>query len=160
MLRYVKRYNHTKRWSRVKNHKNHAQFTSASPLNVAVPAGGVFLLFCRYFQNIQCWRNRFSCLKCGEPQLKTSSIFACANTSTPWWSSSEKPPHWAGMSETGRYRKPGDHGWFEPSGMIVPCRDVLGVTCSGGTNARLRLARLRLALVRMSAVSKSRLTSA
>jgi hypothetical protein len=31
------RYNHTKRWSRVKNHKNHAQFTRPSPLNVAVP---------------------------------------------------------------------------------------------------------------------------
>jgi len=30
-------YSHAKRWSRVKNHKNHAQFTRPPPLNVAVP---------------------------------------------------------------------------------------------------------------------------
>jgi hypothetical protein len=31
------RYNHIKRWSRVKNHENHAQFTRPPPLNVVVP---------------------------------------------------------------------------------------------------------------------------
>jgi hypothetical protein len=31
------RYNHIKRWSRVKNHENHAQFTWPPPLHVVVP---------------------------------------------------------------------------------------------------------------------------